>query len=280
MRNRSGSFTAASAAILLLLAHCGGGTTCLGAEPEKAAKRKSAPPTRNEHYVEHAFKAKDGTAIDYWIMSPAKIEQGRRYPLVLALHGRGGNTVAATELGSSALRKRFPCFVFAPASTADGHWARPAGFGRPRKRGRNTKTMLPAALEAMDAFTLKHPIDQKRIYVTGQSMGGVGTFGAMSLRPDVFAAAIPVCGGWDPKNAGKVKHIAIWVFHGDKDKVVPTEYSRKMVEAIRKAGGSPKYTEYEGVGHNSWSKTYASSETWEWLFQQKRAHESQEGSSG
>ncbi len=101
-------------------------------------------------------------------------------------------------------------------------------------------------------------------------MGGAGTFGAMSLRPDIFAAAIPVAGGWDPKDAGKMNNIAIWVFHGDKDKVVPTDYSRTMVEAIKKAGGSPKYTEYEGVGHNSWSKAYASPETWEWLFQQKR----------
>ena len=66
--------------------------------------------------------------------------------------------------------------------------------------------------------------------------------------------------------------IAIWIFHGDKDKTVPTDYSRAMVDAIKIAGGSPKYTEYEGVGHNSWSKAYASLETWKWLFKQKRNH--------
>ena len=130
--------------------------------------------------------------------------------------------------------------------------------------------MLPSALEAMAAFIEKHPIDPDRVYVTGQSMGGAGTFGAMFLRPDAFAAAIPVAGRWDPKDAGKMKNIAIGVFHGDQDKVVPTDYSRAMVDAIRKAGGSPKYTEYEGVGHNSWSETYASPETWKWLFQQER----------
>ena len=116
----------------------------------------------------------------------------------------------------------------------------------------------------------KHTIDSERVYETGQSMGGAGTFGAMFVRPNIFAAVIPVCGGWDPKDADKMKDIAIWIFHGDMDKVVPTDYSRNMVEAIKKAGGSPKYTEYEGVGHNSWSQTYASPETWEWLFQQKR----------
>ena len=159
----------------------------------------------------------------------------------------------------------------APASTADGHWARPAtGFGKTRRKGKNTKAMLPAALEAMDSFIEKHTIDSERVYETGQSMGGAGTFGAMFVRPNIYAAAIPVCGGWEPKDADKMKDIAIWIFHGDKDKVVPTDYSRNMVEAIKKAGGSPKYTEYEGVGHNSWSQTYASPETWEWLFQQKR----------
>lgn len=267
--NNTCILTTISVALLLLLVGWDGGA-CVGAEPEKTRKSKSTAPTRNQHYVKHTFNAKDGTVIDYWIMSPANVEEGRKYPLVLALHGRGGSTVAATELGSNALREKFSCFVMAPASTADGHWARPTGFGKTRKKGRNTKAMLPAALEAMDALIEKHPIDPDRVYVTGQSMGGAGTFGAMFLRLDVFAAAIPVCGGWDPKDANKMKNIAIWVFHGDKDKVVPADYSRNMIAALRRAGGSPKHTEYEGVGHNSWSQTYASPETWEWLFQQRR----------
>jgi predicted peptidase len=154
----------------------------------------------------------------------------------------------------------------APAvDSSVGNWALPRGFDKKERRA-----MLPAALEAMDELVEKHPIDLDRIYVTGQSMGGAGTFGAISSRPDTFAAAIPVAGGWDPKDADKIKHIAIWAFHGDKDKTVPTDYSRVMVEAIRNAGGSPKYTEYEGVRHNSWSKAYASPETWNWLFMQKR----------
>lgn len=262
--------TAISVAPFLLLLHEVGTTVCAGAEPQNARKSKSTAPTRNEHYVKHTFKAKDGTAIDYWIMSPTKIEEGRQYPLVLALHGRGGNTEAATALGSKALREQYACFVMAPASTSEGHWARPTGFGKIRKKGRNTKAMLPTALDAVSAFMEKHPIDSDRVYVTGQSMGGAGTYGAMFLRPDMFAAAVPVCGGWDPKDAGKMKDMAVWVFHGDNDKVVPTDYSRNMVEALKKAGGSPKYTEYQGVGHNSWSRTYESSETWKWLFQQKR----------
>jgi predicted peptidase len=237
----------------------------LTASQSYAQRTKANSPTSNEHYAKHTFTAKDGTAIDYWLMSPAKIDEGGKYPLVLALHGRGGNTTAATELGSDARRKQFPCFVMAPASTATGNWAMPPGFGK-----KNSKAMLPAALEAMDAILRNHPIDPDRVYVTGQSMGGAGTFGAIALRPDTVAAAIPIAGGWDPNDANKIKHIPIWVFHGDKDKVVPTDYSRTMVDAIKKAGGAPKYTEYEGVAHNSWSKAYASPETWNWLFVQER----------
>jgi len=233
-----------------------------------AKQRKSnkvSSPAKGRHYVRKSFSAKDGTAIDYWLMSPAKIEKSRKYPLVLALHGRGGNTQAGNELGSTALRKQFPCFVLAPASTRAGTWLIPPGFDwKPRK------AMLPTALEAMDAIIKKHAVNPDRVYVTGQSMGGVGTFGALFLRPDTFAAAMPVCGGWDPKDAGKMRNVALWVFHGDNDKVVPTDYSRKMVAAIKQAGGSVKYTEYEGVGHNSWTQSYESPETWKWLFQQKR----------
>ncbi len=269
MRRVLNSLLVVTVAMLPLFVNRDGGA-CTGAESVTTQRAKSKAPTKNKHYVRHRYKSKDSVAIDYWVMSPPKLEEGRKYPLVLALHGRGGNTTAATELGSDALRKKYPCFVMAPASTADGHWARPASFGKRRKKSKSTKAMLPAALEAMEALIKKHPIDANRVYVTGQSMGGVGTFGAMVHRPRAFAAAIPVCGGWNPKDSAKMKDIAIWVFHGDKDQVVPTEYSRKMVEAIKKSGGSPKYTEYKGVAHNSWSQTYASPETWMWLFEQSR----------
>ena len=217
------------------------------------------------------FTATDGTVIEYKFMSPMKLEEGQKYPLVLALHGRGGNTAAAPKLGSDELRDKFPCFVMVPASTKAGNWV---PSPRRTKKKQSTKPMLPAALEALDALIKKHPIDTERIYVTGQSMGGVGTFGAISLRPNFFAAAIPVAGGWDPSEAEKLKHIPIWVFHGDNDKVVPTKYSQDMVAALKEAGGNPKYTEFEKVGHNSWGRTYDSPETWEWLFSQRKNNNS------
>jgi len=236
--------------------------------PSFAQLSKVKAPTGNVNYVQHTFNAKDGSKINYWFMSPTTIEEGTKYPLVLTLHGGGGNTEAATVLGSDTLRKEFPCFVMAPAVTSStSNWASPRGYNK-----KNRKEMLPVVLEAVDTLMKKYPIAADRIYVTGQSMGAVGTFGAISLRPDFFAAAIPVAGGWDPEDAIKMKHIAIWVFHGDQDKTVNVDYSRNMVDAIKKAGGTPKYTEYKGVGHNSWTKTYESAEVWKWLFAQRHKH--------
>ncbi|MEQ8789541.1 MAG: prolyl oligopeptidase family serine peptidase [Pirellulaceae bacterium] len=222
------------------------------------------PPTRSPRYEKHVFTSKDGAKLNYWLMSP-KVEEGKTYPLVLALHGRGGNTEAAAVLASDEMREMYPCYVLAPAVSRSQVWAVPASFGKLRG-----KAMLPAALEALESVKEKYPIDADRVYVTGQSMGGFGSFGAIAASPETFAAAIPICGGWAPADAEKMKHVALWVFHGDADGTVPIENSRKMIAAVKEAGGSPKFTEYPGVGHNSWSKTYASPETWTWLFAQKR----------
>lgn len=231
-------------------------------QAQRTIKREAEQPSAVEK-----FTAKDGTLINYKIQAPKTIEKGHNYPLVLALHGRGGSTAAAPKLSSDELRTKFPCYVMVPASTKEGNWVQSP---RRTKKKQTTKAMLPAALEALDTLIKKYPIDTQRIYVTGQSMGGVGTFGAISLRPNFFAAAIPVAGGWDPSEAAKLKHIPIWVFHGDNDKVVPTKYSQDMVAALKKAGGNPKYTEFKEVGHNSWNRTYDAPETWEWLFRQRK----------
>jgi pimeloyl-ACP methyl ester carboxylesterase len=88
--------------------------------------------------------------------------------------------------------------------------------------------------------------------------------------PDKWAAIVPICGGGNPKDAEKIKDIPCWCFHGDKDTAVKVERSQEMMEALKKAGGKPKYTEYPGVGHNSWDKAYAEKELWTWLAEQKK----------
>ena len=115
------------------------------------------------------------------------------------------------------------------------------------------------------------PIDKKRIYVCGLSMGGFATWELLSRRPELFAAAIPVCGGGDPRQAEKFKDIPIRVFHGSADGVVLPAFSKLVVEALKKAGSQKvKYTEYAGVGHNSWTETFQNQDVLNWLFQQNR----------
>jgi len=122
----------------------------------------------------------------------------------------------------------------------------------------------------IEALCKEYPIDKGRIYLTGLSMGGYGTWDLISRRPELFAAAIPVCGGGDPAQAEKLAKLPIWAFHGDADPLVPVERPRDMIAAIKKAGGEPKYTEYKGVGHDAWTPTYRDSKVLDWLFEQKK----------
>ncbi|QDU96412.1 carboxylesterase family protein [Lignipirellula cremea] len=239
---------------------CFSPTCLLAAEPGEVPA-----PTRAPHFEKFEFESDDGVKLAYWLMTPEKIEPGKSYPLLLALHGRGGNTQAPGYLAEEKTRQSRPCFVMAPAVSKSEVWGVPAGLRLLRGKQR-----IGVALAALDTVLENYPIDQQRIYVTGQSMGGFGTFAAVAQRPELFAAAVPICGGWDPADAEKLKSTPLWAFHGSADKTVPAQRSQEMIEAIKKAGGSPKYTEYPGVGHGSWVPTYASAEMWDWMFDQKR----------
>jgi predicted peptidase len=118
------------------------------------------------------------------------------------------------------------------------------------------------------------PVDKKRIYVTGLSMGGFGTWDILQRMPNIFAAAIPVCGGGDTEMANAIKTVPLWVFHGGSDNAVKTKRSQDMVAALRKVGGKVKYTEYRGVGHNSWDRTYRNENALAWLFHQSKGEQS------
>mgnify|MGYP000710579832 CR=1 FL=1 len=125
---------------------------------------------------------------------------------------------------------------------------------------------MKLVFNVVDQLAKEHKVDKNRIYITGLSMGGYGTFDALARRPDFFAAAIPICGGGDVKTAKIFKDVPLWIFHGAADNVVPVKMSQEMVKALKKAGGEPKYTEYPGVKHNSWTQTYRKSEVWAWMF--------------
>jgi predicted peptidase len=111
------------------------------------------------------------------------------------------------------------------------------------------------------------------VYVMGLSMGGFGTWDLVTRYPKRFAAAVPICGGGDPGRVESLGDLPLWVFHGADDEVVAPIYSRRMVEAIRAAGGDPRYTEYPGVGHNSWDPAFAEPELFPWLFAQRQVED-------
>jgi predicted peptidase len=200
------------------------------------------------------------------------------YPLVVFLHGsleRGNDNeqqiaTSVRELAKAEVRKRHPCFVIAPQCSLSSAWSE-------HKDGLPTLAFTEKPTEAMglvmglmDALGKEFRIDPKRIYVTGFSMGGFGTFELLARRPDRIAGAIPICGGGIADRAPTFAKVPVWIFHGTADTIVPPEYSRKMVDALRNAGGHPRYTEYPGVGHNSWTQTYRNPDVLNWLFEQKK----------
>jgi predicted peptidase len=126
------------------------------------------------------------------------------------------------------------------------------------------------AMAILDEVMKEYKTDPKRVYLTGLSMGGFGTWSLAAAHPDKWAAIAPICGGGNPKEAEKIKDLPCWCFHGDADPTVKVEKSREMIDALKKAGASPKFTEFPGVGHNSWDKAYATAELYPWFLEHQK----------
>lgn len=216
--------------------------------------------------------------LNYRFLKPEKLEEKKTYPLVIFLHGAGergdDNTVQMVhgvgDFAKTATRKKHPCFLIAPQCPKNRRWVEVDWSSDSHKMPKDPSEPATLVLELVEKLCKEHPIDRSRIYLTGLSMGGYGTWDLLARQPKLFAAGIPICGGGDEKQAKTMVAIPIWAFHGDKDTAVKVERSRKMIEAIKKAGGEPKYTEYPGVGHDSWTRTYRNAEVIDWLFAQQK----------
>lgn len=219
----------------------------------------------------------------YLFLRPEKIEPGKKYPLIFFLHGAGerGNDVELLKkhflpsIASDEFRERFPCFVVAPQCRADRWWVKLPDVPK-EQRTRVAPTLadkpaddLQAAVQAVGDVIREFPVDENRLYLTGISMGGYGSWDLAMRQPDRWAAVVPICGGGDETKGDLLVGLPIWVFHGDADPAVPVERSRNMVSAVRMAGGDPKYTEYPGVAHDSWTQTYADPDVLGWMFEQR-----------
>jgi len=130
--------------------------------------------------------------------------------------------------------------------------------------------MVAALEELIDSIQRRYRVDAARIYVTGLSMGGFATWELAARHPERYAAVIPVCGVGDPSRAHRLRDLPVWAFHGALDDVVPLSGSQDMIDAIKAAGGNPRFTIYPQAGHDSWTETYANDEIYSWLIQQRR----------
>ena len=199
--------------------------------------------------------------MDYLLYLPKDYEQRESWPLVLFLHGageRGENLELVKVHGPPKLiagGKDFPFIVVSPQCPKRRRWE-------------------PIELTVLlDEIVKTHKVDEDRIYVTGLSMGGFGTWQLAAHTPDRFAAIAPICGGGEPRWTRRFSKLPTWVFHGAKDTVVPLKRSQEMVDALKKAGGKPKFTIYPEAGHDSWTETYDNPKFYEWLTAQQRSTE-------
>jgi predicted peptidase len=189
----------------------------------------------------------------YWLFVPKAYAEMKKVPLMLFLHGageRGDDLELVKKWGPPkrvANQNDFPFLLISPQCEKGERW--------------DAEEMALLVKHVADAYR----VDQERMYCTGLSMGGYGTWSLLAAHPKMFAAGIPICGGGDPGRARELSGVPLWVFHGDKDSTVPLKRSEQMVQAVKKAGGNVRLTVYAGVGHNSWSATYANPKVYKWL---------------
>jgi predicted peptidase len=187
---------------------------------------------------------------------PGYSYKSQRWPLILFLHGGGEKgydleLVKTQGLPKLLERQDLPFIVVSPQSD-EGGWDADA---------------LNALLDEVIA---QYPVDEERVYVTGLSMGGAGTWELASRYPKRFAAIAPICGYGNPEISQNLKHVAVWAFHGAKDKSVPLSASEKIVEALKTVGAEVEFTVYPYAGHDSWTETYENPRLYEWLLQHKQ----------
>jgi predicted peptidase len=251
-------------------------------------------------FTAHVF-INQGNSLIYYLYLPEHYNPAKKYPLVLLLHGGGersnpANSLAQNEKlllsdpyasvwsadynapGNPHIQQNWPCFVVIPQMEQSQQWVNVNVHLGSYVQPAQPSTPLLLAKELLDSLqTTYKSIDPSRLYITGLSNGGLGTWDAIERWPDYFAAAAPIAGAGDPSKAAVLKDLPIWAFHGSADTIIPVSGSRDMIAAVQAAGGHPKYTEFAGQGHGVWSYVYSLNTSplrvtdfYSWLFAQHR----------
>jgi len=236
-------------------------------------------------YEKKEFVFAEGKVLPYRILYPENYDKNKKYPLLLLLHGageRGKDNEKQLTWGSKLFitadnRKNFPAIVVFPQCPEESFWA-------VTKIDRTTTPFkiefdytaepnwpLAAANALVKKLSNEEGVDKSRVYISGLSMGGMGTFESVYRNPDLYAAALPICGGGDVNHFDKrVAKVPFWVFHGAADAVVNPQLSRDMVEKLKSLKAEVKYSEYPGVNHDSWKNAFAEPEYLSWMLLHKK----------
>ena len=244
----------------LLILLIGGSLWLAGASKEKDMNHPTPPPgTQTPQHLARQITL----SLDYLLYLPPDYDKKDSWPLMVFLHGAGER---GTDLNKVKVHgppklieqgKNLPFIIVSPQCPNDQWWP---GLER-------------EVIALVDEITEKYKVDTGRVYLTGLSMGGYGTWSIGCSYPDRFAAMVPICGGGRPFRANSLKNMPIWAFHGAIDPVVPLKESQQMVDAVNKAGGHAKLTIYPEAEHDSWTQTYDNPKLYDWLLAQKKTQD-------
>lgn len=233
-------------------------------------------------YEKRVFVSLEGDSLPYRFLRPDSEKSGEKYPLVLFLHGGGERgednekqlTHGAQMFLNPVNREKYPAFVLFPQCPSEGYWAyatRPSSFtpaGMPV--GQSESPLFRSLKQLLDSCMKMPNIDSHRIYIIGLSMGAMGTYDLVVRYPQLFAAAIPICGTVNSIRLQNVKEVSFRIFHGDADPIVPVDGSREAYKALKEMGGSVEYIEFPGCGHDSWTPAFNYPGFMDWLFKQRK----------
>ena len=234
----------------------------------------ASPPEADERFVEGQYVSTSGGSLPYRLFVPGVNDPDWRYPVVIFLHGgQGAGTDNLAQIsranwsGSHVWiqpqhQAKHPAFVIAPQLPGLHRWDYPSSD--------ELSTYGQLVIEFLGELRRTHSIDTTRVYVTGQSRGGAGVWDLISKRPDLFAAAIPVCGRGDTTAVSSMRDVPVWAFHGARDHEVKVERSREMVRALQAVGADVRYTEYRFSAHAIWDRAYSETELVDWLFSHRK----------
>lgn len=227
----------------------------------------------------------EGMDLPYKISFPDNYDKNKQYPLLVFLHGAGerGNDnekqlIHGRDFILNNTKEKYPAIVIVPQCPETSYWSnvksnniigleRTFDFGASDKPSESMQILMAL----INDWITSGKVDKKQVYAGGLSMGGMGTFELLWRMPDTFAAAFPICGGGDiQKVLNSTENVPLWIFHGGDDPVVPVSLSQQMYKALKDQGRDVKYTEYPGVGHDSWDNVFQEDGLFPWLFGYKK----------